>query len=37
LLEEVLEDVAFARAIEKGETTELINRGEVLEILEGKE
>jgi hypothetical protein len=37
LIEEALEDVAFARAIEEGETTELINRSEVLEILEGKE
>lgn len=37
LLEEAFEDVAFARAIEEGETTGLINRGEVLEILEGKE
>jgi hypothetical protein len=37
LIEEALEDVAFARAIEEGETTELINPSEVLEILEGKE
>ena len=37
LVEEALEHMAFARAIEEGETTELINRGEILEILEGKE
>lgn len=35
-IEGALEDVAFARAIEDGENTELIQREEVLSLLEGK-
>jgi hypothetical protein len=34
-LEEVLEDIALARAIEAGEQTESISRNEVFKLLEG--
>ena len=34
-IERALEDIAFARAIEEGDRTELIKRDEVLAILEG--
>jgi hypothetical protein len=37
VLEEVLEDVALARAIEEGESTEKVSRGEVFKLLEGQE
>ena len=33
-IERVLEDIAFARAIEKGDRTELIERDEVFAILD---
>jgi hypothetical protein len=36
VVEEALEDVALARAIEEGESTELIERAEVFGILEGE-
>jgi hypothetical protein len=35
-VEEALEDVALARAIEEGEGTELIERQEVFNLLDGK-
>lgn len=35
-IEYALEDVAFARAIEEGESTELVPRGEVFKLFEGK-
>lgn len=35
-IEDALEDVAFARAIEEGESTELVQREEVFKLLEGK-
>jgi hypothetical protein len=35
LLEEALEDIALARAIEEGEQSAVVAREEVLEILEG--
>ncbi len=35
LIEEALEDVALARAIEKGEDSEFVGRDEVFKILEG--
>jgi DNA polymerase III alpha subunit len=35
-VEEALEDVALARAIEEGEGTELIDRQEVFKLLEGE-
>jgi hypothetical protein len=35
-VEEALEDVALARAIEEGESTELIAREEVFKLLEGE-
>ncbi len=36
IVEEALEDVALARAIEEGESTELIERAEIFNILEGE-
>lgn len=36
IVEEALEDVALARAIEEGESTELIERAEVFDILESE-
>lgn len=35
-IEDALEDVAFARAIEEGESTGLIKREEVFKLFEGK-
>lgn len=35
-IEDALEDVAFARAIEEGENTELVQREEVFKLFEGK-
>ncbi|HEV3469397.1 MAG TPA: hypothetical protein VG148_08770 [Pyrinomonadaceae bacterium] len=35
LLEEALEDIALARAIEEGEQSAAVSRDEVMEILEG--
>ncbi|MGH9427845.1 MAG: hypothetical protein ACRD2L_16280 [Terriglobia bacterium] len=35
-VEEAFEDIAFARAIEEGASTEIIGREEVFDILEGK-
>jgi hypothetical protein len=35
LLEEVIEDIALARAIEEGEHTARVSRDEVFEVLEG--
>lgn len=35
-IEDALEDVAFARAIEEGESTELVQREEVFKLFEGK-
>lgn len=37
LIEEVLEDVALARAIEEGESTDIVNRDEVFKLLQGQE
>ncbi|OGL42248.1 MAG: hypothetical protein A2161_06820 [Candidatus Schekmanbacteria bacterium RBG_13_48_7] len=37
LIEEALEDVALARAIEEGERTNVVNRNEVFKLLEKKE
>ncbi|MEM4284367.1 MAG: hypothetical protein QXS96_07770 [Candidatus Caldarchaeum sp.] len=37
LTEEVLEDVALARAIEEGESTDSVTRDEVFKRLEGQE
>ena len=34
-IEAAIEDVAFARAIEEGEATELVQRKEVFKLLEG--
>ncbi len=34
-IEETLEDIAMARAIEEGRRTEEVSRGEVLSLLEG--
>lgn len=34
-IERALEDIAFARAIEEGDRTDLVERDEVLAILEG--
>ena len=34
-IEETLEDIALARAIEEGQRTEDVSRGEVLSLLEG--
>jgi hypothetical protein len=34
-IEETLEDIALARAIEEGRRTEEVSRGEVLSLLEG--
>jgi hypothetical protein len=36
IVEEAIEDVALVRAIEEGESTELIERTEVFNLLEGK-
>jgi hypothetical protein len=36
-VEEALEDVALARAIEEGESTELVGREEVFKLFEGQE
>ena len=36
VVEEALEDVALVRAIEEGESTELIERKEIFNIIEGK-
>ena len=36
VIEDALEDVAFARAIEEGESTELVQREEIFKLLEGK-
>lgn len=35
ILVEALEDLALARAIEEGESTEVVSKVEILEILEG--
>ena len=35
IIEETLEDVALARAIEAGQRTEDVSRGEVFAVLEG--
>jgi hypothetical protein len=35
VIEETLEDIALARAIEEGQRTEDASRGEVLSLLEG--
>jgi hypothetical protein len=35
-IEDAIEDVAFARAIEEGESTELIEREEIFKLFEGK-
>jgi hypothetical protein len=35
ILVEALEDLALARAIEEGESTEVVSKVEVLQILEG--
>ena len=35
-IERAIEDIAFARAIEEGDRTELIERDEVFAILEGR-
>jgi hypothetical protein len=35
-VERAIEDIAFARAIEEGDKTELIDRDEVFGILEGR-
>ena len=36
VVEEALEDLTLARAIEEGESTDLIGREEVLKLLEGE-
>jgi ribosomal protein L12E/L44/L45/RPP1/RPP2 len=36
LLYQAIEDVAFARAIEEGESTELVEREEIFKLFEGK-
>ena len=35
ILVEALEDLALARAIEEGESTEVVGKAEILQILEG--
>ena len=35
VLVETLEDLALARAIEEGESTEVVSKAEILQILEG--
>ena len=35
-IEDAIEDVAFARAIEEGESTELVEREEIFKLFEGK-
>ena len=35
-IEDAIEDVAFARAIEEGENTELVEREEIFKLFEGK-
>ena len=35
-IEDAIEDVAFARAIEEGESTEFVEREEIFKLLEGK-
>jgi hypothetical protein len=35
ILVEALEDLALARAIEEGESTEVVSKAEILQILEG--
>jgi hypothetical protein len=35
LIEETMEDIALARAIEQGQRTEEVSRGEVISLLEG--
>lgn len=35
ILAEALEDLALARAIEEGESTEVVSKAEILQILEG--
>ena len=37
LIQEALEDMALARAIEEGERTELVGRDEVVKLLERQE
>ena len=32
---EIIEDLALARAIEKGESTETVSKAEILQVLEG--
>jgi hypothetical protein len=36
ILVEALEDLALARAIEEGESTEVVSKAEILQILEGR-
>jgi hypothetical protein len=35
-VEEAFEDVALARAIEEGETTDLVEREEIMKLIEGE-
>ena len=35
-IEDAIEDVAFARAIEEGESTEVVGREEIFKLLEDK-
>lgn len=35
-IENAIEDVAFARAIEEGESTELVEREEIFKLFKGK-
>lgn len=35
-IEDAIEDVAFARAIEEGESTELVEREEIFKLFKGK-
>ena len=35
-IEDAIEDVAFARAIEEGESTELVEREEIFKVFQGK-
>ena len=35
-IEDAIEDVAFARAIEEGESMELVEREEIFKLFEGK-
>ena len=37
IIEEVLEDYAFAEAIREGQQTEIVSRDEVFDVLNGKE